>query len=80
MFGAQFAPARSPTASSFCAGSVDSSVVNTERKGIRFSPAWLYCLTRLTPIPPGMKVKKASGLSAAILASSAEKSNWPSGV
>ena len=31
-------------------------------------------------MPPGMKVKNASGLSAAILASSAEKSSWPSGV
>ncbi len=31
-------------------------------------------------MPPGMKVKIASGLAAAIRASSAEKSSWPSGV
>ena len=31
-------------------------------------------------MPPGMKVKIASGFAAAILASSAEKSSWPSGV
>ena len=73
-------PEKKPTAASCCAGSVDSSTVNTDRNGIASSPAWRYCLTKLTPMPPGMNTKKASGLAAAILASSAEKSSWPSGV
>ena len=38
-------------------------------------PAARYCLTRFTPMPPGMKVKIASGCMEAIFASSDWKSS-----
>jgi DNA-directed RNA polymerase subunit beta len=38
------------------------------------------CISQRTLVVPGMKVKKASGLAAAIWANSAEKSSCPSGV
>src|SRR6266496_3700336 len=58
MSGAQLAPPNMPTAASCCAGSVDSSTVNAESTGMRSArPACLYCLTRLTPMPPGLIVR-----------------------
>src|SRR5579872_1619449 len=61
-------------------GSVDSSTVKADSTGIWSArPACRYCFTRLTPWPPGMKVKTASGLSEAILEISTWKSSTPSG-
>ncbi len=79
MFGAQEAAEKKPSAASPCAGSVASSTVKVDRKGMFASPAWRYCRTRFTPSPPGMKVKTASGRAAAMRASSAEKSSWVRG-
>ena len=62
-------------------GKVDSSTVNAESTGMLSArPACRYCLTRLTPMPPGMKVNTASGLSEAILDNSGWKSRVPSGM
>ena len=70
-----------PIAASCCAGSVDSSTVNADSTGILSAkPAWLYCLTSVTPMPPGMKVNTASGFSDAIFDSSTWKSSEPSGM
>ena len=52
-----------PSAASRWAGSVDSSTVKADRNGMPSRPACRYCLTKFTPMPPGMKVKTASGFS-----------------
>src|SRR5215204_3756677 len=81
MFGAQFEPLSMPMAASCCAGRFVSSTVKAERNGMRSArPAARYCLTRFTPMPPGMKVKIASGCNEAILASSDWKSSVLRGV
>src|SRR6187402_686212 len=52
--GPQNVPEMTPSASSFCAGRVDPSVVDEESKGtLPSKPACLYWRTKLTPRPPG---------------------------
>ena len=54
--GPQNVPEMTPSASSFCAGSVEPSVVDVDSSGtLPSSPACLYWRTKLTPRPPGIE-------------------------